>query len=159
MFPKISQVPPTPPTSYVHPRVTASVPSQLKTIKASSRQCQAQLEKMRAPNWFPKFLPAKKAKWELMHLMDCVNPAHFTLHPWIISETKLWHTYVTIICTLPSCNANLLHRLRTVHHSSAIFSLRNFRMMLIKQVINFRKVKSENLKIRIDLWDGVTDGW
>ena len=31
--------------------------------------------------------------------------------------------------------------------------------MLIKQIINLRKVKTDNLKFRTDLLDQVVDGW
>ena len=31
--------------------------------------------------------------------------------------------------------------------------------MLIEQLMHLKKVRNENLKIRIDLWDLVLDGW
>ena len=40
-----------------------------------------------------------------------------------------------------------------------IFTSHNFCSLLIEQLIDLEKVKTENLKIRTDLWDLVMDGW
>ena len=40
-----------------------------------------------------------------------------------------------------------------------VFSLHNFFSMLIMQVLNYRKVRTEDLKVGTDLLDLVIDGW
>ena len=43
--------------------------------------------------------------------------------------------------------------------SCDIFTSHNFCVMLIEQLINLGKVRTENLKFRTDLRDRVMDGW
>ena len=43
--------------------------NMFKAMKASSREFQAQLEKMDTTNRFPEVLPAKKIEWELLQSM------------------------------------------------------------------------------------------
>ena len=40
-----------------------------------------------------------------------------------------------------------------------IFTLHNFCSMLIEQLIDLEKVRTDNLKFRTDLWEWVMDGW
>ena len=83
-------------------------------MKASSRELQAQLEKMGTPNLFPKVLPAKKIEWERLQSMDLRTLfASLCIH----GATEKWDDTVSELCDGGMHIADLLFKLRTVERS------------------------------------------